>query len=55
MGLEGLEAVDPAPTEVASALARVANEHATVVADGLDAVGHCRHRIDFASYLPRLP
>ena len=45
MGLEGLEAKEPAPAEVTLALARVAHEHRAIVADGLDAVGHGRHRI----------
>ena len=53
--LEGLEAEDPTPAEVALALARVAHEHAAVVADCLDAVGHGRYWIDFASYLSHLP
>ena len=51
VGLKGLEAEGPTPAEVTFALARVAHEHRSVVADGLDAVGHGRHRIDFASYL----
>ena len=45
MGLKGLEAEDPTPAEVTLALARVAHEHRAIVADGLDAVGHGRHRI----------
>ena len=55
MGLKGLEAEDPTPAEVTLALARVAHEHRAIVADGLDAVGHGRHRIYFASYLSHLP
>ena len=55
MGLEGLEAEDPTPTEVTLALARVAHEHRAIVADGLDAVGHGRRRIYFASYLSHFP
>ena len=56
MCLERLKTELPATAEVTFALARVANKYAAVVADGLDAVGHGRHRIDFASYLShRLP
>ena len=55
VSLEGLEAEDPTPAEVALALARIAHEHRAIVADGLDAVGHGRHRIYLASYLSHLP
>ena len=54
MGLKGLEAEGPAPAEVTLGLARVAHEHRAIVADGLDAVGHGRHRVYFTSDLSRL-
>ena len=46
MGLKGLEAEDPAPAEVTFGFARVAHEHRAIVADGFEAVGHGRYRIN---------
>ena len=54
VGLGGLEAEDPTPAEVTFGFARIAHEHRAIVTDGLEAVGHGRYRIDFASDLSHL-
>ena len=55
MGLEGLDAKDPAPAEVALGFACVARGYRPVVAYGFDAVGNGRRGIHFTSYLSHLP
>ena len=47
MGFEGLEAKLPAPAEIAFGFARIAHEDTAVMRNGIDSIGHCRHRIDF--------
>ena len=46
---EGLKPKLPAPTEIAFRFACITHEDATVMCNGLDAVGHCRYRIDLGN------
>ena len=49
VSLEGLEPKLPAPAEIAFGFACITHEDAAVMCDGLDSIGHCRHRIDFGN------
>ena len=46
VSLESLEPKLPAPAEIAFGFACITHEDAAVMCDGLDSIGHCRHRID---------
>ena len=49
MSLESLKPKDPASTEIAFALASVADVDGDIMSNGLNAIGHDRNRIDVAS------